>query len=205
MGMGIVIEYENRRGDPQWIKPTRTKSDYAAFGLKQPAARPDETIGLKFEKIPGGRGGYNRWTINGRSWPEANPLFMVQRGKRYRLVMDNHSGDEHPVHLHRHTFEVTKVGDQVLLGLMKDTISMPRFSKPRSTSLPTIPAQCFSIAIIRITWTKALRASSPTPDRFRACVLTIRPRVVAKAPTNAAATRQPACSRPMTNVAGAVR
>jgi FtsP/CotA-like multicopper oxidase with cupredoxin domain len=86
----------------------------------------DRQMGL--EKIPGGRGGYNRWTINGKSWPDTNPLFTVQQGKRYRLVMDNHSGDQHPVHTHRHTFEVTKIGDKPTSGLMKDTLSMPRFS-----------------------------------------------------------------------------
>ena len=32
------------------------------------------------------------------------PMIRVQQGRRYRLVMDNHSGDEHPVHMHRHTF-----------------------------------------------------------------------------------------------------
>lgn len=129
MGMGIVVEYENRRGEPQWIAPPRSSWDYTAFGRGQPASAPDETIALRFEKIPGGRGGYNRWTINGKSWPDTNPLFTVQRGRRYRLVMDNHSGDEHPVHLHRHTFEVTKVADRMVSGLMKDTISMPRFSQ----------------------------------------------------------------------------
>jgi FtsP/CotA-like multicopper oxidase with cupredoxin domain len=128
MGMGVVVEYENRTGDPRWAPPTKAAWDYTAFGRSRPAAAPDETINLKFEKIPGGRGGYNRWTINGKSWPDTNPLFTVQRGKRYRLVMDNHSGDEHPVHLHRHSFEVAKVGDKTTSGLMKDTISMPRYS-----------------------------------------------------------------------------
>jgi FtsP/CotA-like multicopper oxidase with cupredoxin domain len=50
------------------------------------------------------------------------------RGKRYRLVMNNNSGDTHPVHMHRHTFEITKVGDRATSGVMKDTISMPRYS-----------------------------------------------------------------------------
>jgi FtsP/CotA-like multicopper oxidase with cupredoxin domain len=76
-------------------------------------------INLKFEKIPGGRGGYNRWTINGKSWPDTNPLFTVQRGKRYRLILDNNRGDD-PVHLHRHSFEITKVGDKVTSGVIKD-------------------------------------------------------------------------------------
>jgi FtsP/CotA-like multicopper oxidase with cupredoxin domain len=129
MGVGIVVEYADRSGKPQWIVPPRTAWDYTAFGRRQAAAAPDETIALKFEKIPGGRGGYNRWTINGKSWPDTSPLFTVQRGRRYRLVLDNHSGDEHPVHLHRHTFEVTKVSDRLVSGLMKDTISMPRFTQ----------------------------------------------------------------------------
>ena len=95
---------------------------------ERPVAAPNETINLKFEKIPGGRGGYNRWTINGKSWPDTNPLFTVQQGRRYRLVMNNNSGDEHPVHMHRHSFEVTKVGDKPTSGVMKDTISMPRYT-----------------------------------------------------------------------------
>jgi Multicopper oxidase len=34
----------------------------------------------------------------------------------------------HPVHLHRHSFEVTKVGDTPAAGVMKDTVNMTRFS-----------------------------------------------------------------------------
>jgi FtsP/CotA-like multicopper oxidase with cupredoxin domain len=45
--------------------------------------------------------------------------------------MHNHSGDEHPVHRHRHTFEVTKVGDRPMSGLMKNTISMKPSSQPK--------------------------------------------------------------------------
>jgi FtsP/CotA-like multicopper oxidase with cupredoxin domain len=78
MGMGIVIEYANRRGEPQWVQPAKTAWDYSVFARQDAAASPDETINLKFEKIPGGRGGYNRWTINGKSWPDTNPLFTVQ-------------------------------------------------------------------------------------------------------------------------------
>jgi FtsP/CotA-like multicopper oxidase with cupredoxin domain len=128
MGMGVVVEYADRSGDPVWSPAIISPWDYTAFGRSGPAAAPDETINLKFEKVPGGRGNYNRWTINGKSWPDTNPLFTVQRGKRYRLAMDNNSGDEHPVHLHRHSFEVTKIGDKTTSGLMKDTISMPRHS-----------------------------------------------------------------------------
>jgi len=129
MGMGVVVEYANRSGDPTWSAPASSKWDYTLFGRSAPGTtEPDETISLKFEKVPGGRGGYNRWTINGKSWPDTNPLFTVTAGRRYRLLLNNNSGDEHPVHLHRHSFEITKVGDKQTSGVIKDTISMPRYS-----------------------------------------------------------------------------
>ncbi len=142
MGMGLVVEYENRRGEPQWLPP-KAAWNYTAFALTTPAKAPDETVKLTFEKVPGGRGGYNRWTINGKSWPDTNPLFTVQEGKRYRLVMNNNSGDTHPVHTHRHTFEVTKVGNTSISGLMKDTLSTPRYSTAEIDFLADDPGPTF--------------------------------------------------------------
>jgi FtsP/CotA-like multicopper oxidase with cupredoxin domain len=59
---------------------------------------------------------------------ERQPTALRDR-QAHRVVMTNNSGDNHPVHLHRHTFEVTKVGDKATAGLMKDTINMTRVSK----------------------------------------------------------------------------
>jgi len=53
------------------------------------------------------------------------PLFTAERGKRYRLAKTNTSGDNHPVHLHRHTFELTKVGDRATSGVMNQLTSTP--------------------------------------------------------------------------------
>ena len=128
MGLGVVVEYANQRGEPQWSAPPESAWDYTIFGADRAVPAPDERLDLIFEKVPGGRGGYNRWTINGKSWPATNPLFTTEQGKRYRLAMTNKSGDNHPVHLHRHSFEVTKVGDKATAGVMKDTINMTRFS-----------------------------------------------------------------------------
>jgi FtsP/CotA-like multicopper oxidase with cupredoxin domain len=143
MGMGAVIEYSNHQGEPQWKAPANANWDYTTFARAAPAPEPDDTIHLTFEKIPGGRGGYNRWTINGKSWPRTNPLFTVQQGKRYRLVMHNNSGDRHPVHTHRHTFEVAKIGDRSISGLMKDTLSLPRFSTAEINFLADDPGPTF--------------------------------------------------------------
>ena len=130
MGMGVVVEYAGASGPARWIQPAKAPWDYTIFGhgTGRSAAAAAETIALEFKKIPGGRGNYNRWTINGKSWPDTNPLFTVEQGKRYRLVMNNNSGDEHPVHLHRHSFEIVKVGGKTTSGVIKDTIHMPRFS-----------------------------------------------------------------------------
>jgi FtsP/CotA-like multicopper oxidase with cupredoxin domain len=38
--------------------------------------------------------------------------------------MQNTSGDQHPMHLHRHSFEVVQIGTKNISGLMKDTINV---------------------------------------------------------------------------------
>jgi FtsP/CotA-like multicopper oxidase with cupredoxin domain len=102
--------------------------DYSVFGSSQEAPEPDERINLHFEKIPGQRVDFNHWTINGRQWPDTDPI-LVKPGKRYRLMINNDNGDMHPLHLHRHTFEVVSVGGMRSSGVMKDIVNIPHFSK----------------------------------------------------------------------------
>jgi FtsP/CotA-like multicopper oxidase with cupredoxin domain len=124
MGLGIVIEYEGKSGAPAWKDPEPVDWDYAQFANTATAATPDETFVLTFRDIGPKRGSnFDIWTINNKSWPEIEPL-VVHPGKRYRMVFRNGSGDQHPIHLHRHTFEVTKIGDKRLSGLMKDVINI---------------------------------------------------------------------------------
>jgi FtsP/CotA-like multicopper oxidase with cupredoxin domain len=128
MGMGVVVEYAGATGTPQWQAPAMAKWDYLTFGRAAPAAKPDGRFELTIQKNPGGRGGFNRWTINDKSWPDTDPL-VVERGKRYRLVFRNDSGDMHPMHLHRHVFELTRFADRPTSGIMKDVVNVP----PRQT------------------------------------------------------------------------
>lgn len=122
-GMGIVVEYANQNGKAKWIAPGKTPWDYVIYGKQAatPAPVPDETLHLTFTKIPGGKGGYNQWLINGKSFPHNDPL-IVHKGRRYRLIFENQSDDAHPVHLHRHIFELTKVDGRNTAGVMKDTV-----------------------------------------------------------------------------------
>jgi FtsP/CotA-like multicopper oxidase with cupredoxin domain len=124
MGLGVVVEYAGATGAPVWKDPTPAKWDYTQFAGATPAAAPDETIPLTFHDAGAQNGSkFDTWTINNRSWPDVDPI-RVQAGKRYRLVFRNGSGDQHPIHLHRHTFEVAKIGAQDLSGLRKDVINV---------------------------------------------------------------------------------
>jgi FtsP/CotA-like multicopper oxidase with cupredoxin domain len=125
-GMGVVVEYSGRRDRPQWSESPNAKWDYTSFGGNVPNEMPDRTFQLVFQKIPGGRGGFNRWTINGKSFPDTNAI-PVEQGRRYRLILENKSGDAHPIHLHRHTFELTKVAGLGISGVFKDVINVPRY------------------------------------------------------------------------------
>jgi len=124
MGLGIVVEYAGKSGAPVWIDPAPAKWDYSQFAATTPSATPDETIPLTFHDIGKQNGSmFDTWTINNKSWPEVDPI-KVTAGKRYRLLLRNGSGDQHPIHLHRHTFEVTKIGPKEMSGLRKDVINV---------------------------------------------------------------------------------
>jgi FtsP/CotA-like multicopper oxidase with cupredoxin domain len=122
-GMGIVIEYAGHRGKARWAKPKPFQWDYRRFAL--PNARletPDEVIEMSFAKHNAAERGFNVWTINDVAFDMATmqPMFRLQRGKRYRLRMHNASDDIHPIHLHRHSFEITRIAGQRTGGVIKD-------------------------------------------------------------------------------------
>ena len=133
-GMGIVVEYAGRSGKPQWATPPKFHWDYARFAKPGiTAAAPDETFEMRFDKQNAADEGFNRWTINGVAFPKdgmkMEPSFRVHEGKRYRIRMRNYSDDIHPIHLHRHSFEVTRFGGKDLSGVMKDVLMMPGYGE----------------------------------------------------------------------------
>ncbi len=66
-------------------------------------------------------GTQNRWTINGRSFPDTTPL-AFERGKRYRIAFSNMSMMEHPMHLHGHVLKLASVDGVPTSGVRKDTV-----------------------------------------------------------------------------------
>ena len=117
-GMGIVVEYAQASGQPRWQQPTQLQWNYEQFGREalQDAAA---VIPLRFAAKFRGHGAMEAWTINGKSYPDAN-VAPLREGARYVLKLINASADDHPVHLHRHTFELCSGGKR--LGVMKDVV-----------------------------------------------------------------------------------
>jgi len=71
------------------------------------------------------------WTINGIAFDMMNmkPMFHLKKGKRYRLHMQNASDDIHPMHLHRHSFEITNISGQPTSGIIKDVAMLGGFQE----------------------------------------------------------------------------
>jgi FtsP/CotA-like multicopper oxidase with cupredoxin domain len=127
-GMGMVVEYTHRNGKPQWRHPGKSDWNYLLFGETKPVAQPDEVIPMEIGKINGGQGGFNVWTINGQPYDKSEPI-KIQHGRRYRLAFVNKSDDMHPLHLHRHNFEITKIHGKETSGIFKDTVLVKGFSR----------------------------------------------------------------------------
>jgi len=128
-GMGIVVEYANQqRQPPTWLPPPSGRWDCTIFGKTAPHPAPDQTIDMVFEKVPGGPGGINHWLINGKEYPHERE-FVFRQGRRYRLVFHNRTDDSHPVHMHRHLFEIVELNGKPTAGIMKDTVVVPAFGR----------------------------------------------------------------------------
>jgi FtsP/CotA-like multicopper oxidase with cupredoxin domain len=123
-GMAIAVEYAGETGAPRWLPPRPFAWDYGLFGSKPPDRAPSETLTFAFKAKPDG----HTWMINGKSYPDTDPI-VVQEGRRYRWILDNQSADDHPVHLHRHTFEVLRVGDSRMSGIWKDVLNVPAWKQ----------------------------------------------------------------------------
>jgi FtsP/CotA-like multicopper oxidase with cupredoxin domain len=136
-GMGIVVEYASRSGKPQWVAPPPFRWSYTRFakpGASAPA--PDETFDMTVAKNNAADDGFNRWTINGVAFPTDGMFgkmvpstLHLKQGKRYRLRMNNASDDIHPIHLHRHTFELTNLAGTSTAGVLKDVVMLGGYQR----------------------------------------------------------------------------
>lgn len=127
-GMGIVVEYAGRSGAPRWSTPPHFRWDYTRFSSTRSSAPPDQTFDMTFVKDNAAEEGFNRWTINGIAYPMSGAMmkasFHLKEGARYRIHMRNASDDIHPIHLHRHVFELTHISGKATSGVLKDVVML---------------------------------------------------------------------------------
>jgi len=128
-GMGVIVEYAGAKGKGQWIAPPPSRWNYGLFARPDTIATPpDETFDMIFVKDNAAEDGFNRWTINGEAYPMGGqPIpasFHLKQGKRYRIRMRNASDDIHPIHLHRHSFELTSLSGKLRSGILKDVVML---------------------------------------------------------------------------------
>ena len=136
-GMAIAVEYAGQGGTPKWEQPQALHWSYEAFSAPSPAEPADAaeamTIPLVLESKFRGHGHMEAWTINGKMYPESS-VAPLRLGQRYRLQFINRSLDDHPMHLHRHSFQLRSLetalkparnqtsGTVNLRGIRKDVI-----------------------------------------------------------------------------------
>lgn len=131
-GMGIVVEYAGATGPARWAKPKPFHWDYSRFGNAQSSVRqPDETIEMTIVKHNGALHGFNQWTLNGQafSMTTMKPIYTVHQGRRYRLKFRNASDDIHPLHLHRHSFDLVRLAGKPTAGVTKDVVMLGGFQE----------------------------------------------------------------------------
>ncbi|CPR06984.1 multicopper oxidase [Mycobacterium bohemicum DSM 44277] len=123
-GMGIVVEYAGSGGGPPRAAPPPFTWDYRLFAPPNPAPPPpsEQTLEMLIEKRNAADNGFNVWTINGTAYSMSTnqPVLHLHRDGRYRLRFRNATDDLHPMHLHRHTFEITRIAGTPTAGVRKD-------------------------------------------------------------------------------------
>ena len=128
-GMGIVVEYANQQQPRRnGFRLRRRAGTTPSLASTAPHPAPDQTIDMVFEKVPGGPHGINHWLVNGKEYPHERE-FVFRQGRRYRLVFHNRSDDSHPLHIHRHLFELVELNGKPTAGIKKDTVIVPAFGR----------------------------------------------------------------------------
>lgn len=124
LGMGVVIEYANRTGQPIWSPPADTATwDYLRFSGSSTVAAPHNTLSYRIERQPSGPDGFERWAMV----PLSSTQEALHTGERVRISLFNNSDEAHPMHLHRFPFELTSIAGQSCAGIRKDTVVVSPF------------------------------------------------------------------------------
>ena len=134
MGLGIVIEYAGRQGDPVWTDVVAPDWDYTLFGSRG-TKRKGEEISFVLRRLALTEEGAERWTMSDVAGNGQAPA-VLRKDNSYRLRVANESNEWHPMHFHRHIFELISFRGKTTAGLMKDTIVVPPYEEVEMLLMP---------------------------------------------------------------------
>ena len=133
-GMAIVVEYADQTGSPQWQQPAALIWNYEQFAAA-PQRRRTRRLAHHHPtpvRIEVPRSRQHGRLDDQRQVIPAEPRRAAQIGRRYRLRFINNSMDDHPLHLHRHSFELRSLGAPLaaarsaarrsIRGIIKDVV-----------------------------------------------------------------------------------
>lgn len=138
---GVLVQHSaiRSRSTGQILQPT--PADVLSLAVDKPAAPAFDTSQLRFDVrgrsslepcqmiemlLERNSNGIYRWTIDGRSQTTEGPL--LQQGHRYRLRMMNATDGVHTVHLRHHRFELARIHQVPVSGIVKDTLRLERYN-----------------------------------------------------------------------------
>ncbi|QHC35174.1 multicopper oxidase family protein [Komagataeibacter xylinus] len=128
-GLALSIEYAGRSGPARWIAPSRHDWDYRLFAAPGLVTGEgiDEVIPMVISKRFLKKDGMDEWRINSLVFEDA-PVLRLVKGRRYRFRFFNASREDHPVHLHRHSFRIAAIAGRPFSGVVKDTVVLPPYA-----------------------------------------------------------------------------
>jgi FtsP/CotA-like multicopper oxidase with cupredoxin domain len=136
-GLGIVVEYAGCQGEPVWTDTVGSDWDYNIFAHAVSTSQSVmEEFTLRIARGSLDDDGFERWTILTDS---GNRPPVLRQGCRYRLNLRNESDEWHPMHLHRHAFEITRFRGKSISGLVKDTVVVPPYEEVALDLTPRSP------------------------------------------------------------------
>jgi FtsP/CotA-like multicopper oxidase with cupredoxin domain len=135
-GLGVRVEYASRGGDPQFAAPGGIPWDYLRFGRRRENPKPDEIIPMRILRVGPDKSGMERWSINGHVYSDRDKPRMLHRGRRYRLAFNNRTPEAHPLHLHRYTFEIVRIGAHATSGIRKDVMTLQPYQTAEVDFVP---------------------------------------------------------------------
>ncbi len=121
-GLMTEVVYTGHEADPvQGFAPGAEPqpASYRQFGGPAHRGTPDRTyqITLTYSMNDGA------YTFNGKAYPDAEAI-QAQVGQRVRVRILNMNLEDHPIHLHGHSFQVVGIEDQPVDGPIKDTLTL---------------------------------------------------------------------------------